>query len=126
MNNICLLLMMWMLIGFGLTACDPAPPPVLKPEGRWISEQQSILMLRPDGTFSISRRSETPDEMHGTYKIGDGDKRLEFHSDLDQACSDVVGVYVYDIQRRVMTLTKVIDDCNWRENEMIYPWIKMR
>ena len=111
-----------------LAGCDPvAQPPQPTVYGKWLSDQQqSVLQLNEDGTFLISRRSETPDEMRGKFTLGDDDQRIVMTAADDSShCPQVMGTYVYDLEGKRLFFTKVIDDCTWRENELIYPWIRL-
>lgn len=123
-------LFMVLMIGVGLTGCGSQVPEQAKPKllGQWMSiQQQSVMSLNDDGTFVISRRSETPDEMYGRFVDETDRQRIIFTTNSDQPnCANEVGTYTYRFENNRLLFTKVIDDCIWRENEMIFPWVKIQ
>lgn len=113
-----------------LAGCGDAPQQTTQQNlyGRWLNdEQHSVMQLNPDGTFKISRRSETPDDMTGTFTLKPEGRVLTFVTSGDATnCPGMIGTYTYRFENRKLIFTKEIDDCTWRDNEMIFPWVNIQ
>lgn len=117
-----------LLTALMLVACGQPPPPA-EPGviGRWMNDdEQTILNIHADGTFTLSLHVEPPDEVTGTYAVGDTDRRIVFHYPPEAPrCANTDGVYVYEIEGVRMLLTKVVDDCPLREIQLTLPWTRL-
>lgn len=124
------IIVLMLTISVMMAGCDSRVPEPPKPtiHGHWMSiEQHSVMVLNADGTFVISRRSESPDEMRGRFVEEPDRQRMIFTTAVDQPdCPGEVGTYTYRYENNRLIFTKVIDDCTRRENEMLFPWVKIQ
>lgn len=112
----------FMLVGCGETS-EPAP----KLEGRWVRDQTlTVLHFMPNGRFLLALYQEPAVETYGRYVVRDNGNHVMFVNDPDsEDCPGIEGTYSYEIQNDRLTLTKVVDVCQSREEEFSQPFTRI-